>query len=290
MAAPDLFETPLITYSLVDRGRKHMGQERAFKSCLDQTVKLINSGAVQERIQCRDMKGYLGHQFRANFGLTPPETVVLDGKAVALEAAFISTHIQAHKDGTVEHKAQFLTTPAGRLAQTYFENKTGGFSSAFDSDTKPRQFCGFDYVDDPNYAGNRGYPVALALDSAMQPAAQRGMLDSINEYNGRLLATLRLLDTCSSAYRQALDSVKRLEEENAELLSMLATGRQGEVILDSATKPFVLDQACLQQREADTQAFFGEKITPFAQDAAQARAAQRDDQRFIRQAFGFTVR
>lgn len=285
MPASELFETPLITFNLVDRGRKYIGKERRFKDCLNRTVNLINSGAVQERVKCRDMKGYLGHQFRTNFGLLPPESVIIDGKSVVLEAAFISTHIKAHKDGTVEHKAQFLTTPAGRLAQTYYENHTGGFSSAFDSDTSPTMFCGFDYVDDPNYVKNRGYPVVLDSARASGAERERIVLDGVLEYNARLNTYLYLLDSCTSAYKSAMETVAHLQEENTELLSMLATGRQGDVVLDSAVKPIMLDQAAYLEREADVNAFFSENIvSPFGQSSSSR--PESDAKRMVRRVFG----
>ncbi len=206
-------ETPLITYNLTDRERSYTGNERNFN--LKQIAKVINSPETQERVKLRDMLGYYGHWARTRFGMYPNE-----GDAVQqIEPAIVTTFLEADDDGTIRHKAEFLGTKAGRIAEQLFKSRTGGFSSAID-EGKP-VFFGFDYVLSPNFSSNRGYE--LALDSAGKTDIKAVTLDDmiIAESNEQIDDLLSTITNLNAANTLALDSLNRLAEENEELLSML---------------------------------------------------------------------
>ncbi len=223
-------ETPLITYNLTDRERSYTGNERNFN--LKQIAKVINSPETQERVRLRDMLGYYGHWARTRFGMYPNE-----GDAVQqIEPAIVTTFLEADDDGTIRHKAEFLGTKAGRIAEQLFKSRTGGFSSAID-EAKPA-FFGFDYVLAPNFSSNRGYE--LALDSVGKHELRAVTLDDMiaaesNEQVDDLLSTITNLNAANTL---ALDSLNRMMEENEELLSMLALlhneKSKKESVLDSA--------------------------------------------------------
>lgn len=207
-------ETSLITYNLKDRGRKFRGKERNFH--LKRLADSINGGSTQERVKNRDMIGYYGHWARLKFGLNPSE----GNGQVVVEPAIVTTFLQANDDGTIQHKAEFLNTKAGQLAAQLFGSRTGGFSSAIDE--KNHEFFGFDYVLEPNYSTNRGYE--LTLDSVTGNFSVKGMtLDDIMaaEYNDQLSGAMALIDNLNSVHSFTLDSLKRLQEENEELHSMI---------------------------------------------------------------------
>lgn len=220
-------ETPLITYNLTDRERSYTGNERNFN--LKQIAKVINSPETQERVKLRDMLGYYGHWARTRFGMYPNE-----GDAVQqIEPAIVTTFLEADDDGTIRHKAEFLGTKAGRIAEQLFKSRTGGFSSAID-EAKPA-FFGFDYVLAPNFSKNRGYE--LALDSVGKHELKAVTLDDMiiaesNEQIDDLLSTITNLNAANSL---ALDSLNRLTEENEELLSMLASRKTRNEIEASTT-------------------------------------------------------
>lgn len=156
-------KTGLIRYNVNERGRKYTGTPRRFN--VPKFVAVTNGRQVQEMVAKRDLYGYLGHDIRRRFGLYPPETVLENGAVVPIEPAFVTTYLKAYDDGTVEHEAEFLDTPLGRTAQSWFEKKIGGFSSVIaPSEQDPSMNWGFDYVNSPNFDGNRGY----VMDSAAQ--------------------------------------------------------------------------------------------------------------------------
>ncbi|QFY42983.1 hypothetical protein F6R98_10455 [Candidatus Methylospira mobilis] len=253
-------ETPLIVYNLGDRGRKHRGKERNFN--LRKLAAAINSDETQERVKNRDMPGFYGHLFRARFGLNPPETVIVGGNVVRLDPAFVTTHLRALPDGTIEHKAEFLNTDAGQLAQKAYASKFGGFSSAIDQ-IKP-EFCGFDYVFEPNFNNNRGYSVAL---DSVSVAERDAVFDSIivAEYKDQMTGCLRLLDSVSKAHELALQSVDHLRQENEELMSMLAVGRD-EAALDSVPiLPLSVSRAPAQRIISDIASFRNARLPRFVE-------------------------
>jgi hypothetical protein len=235
-------ETQTIRYNLADRGRKHRGQPRNFN--IPRMVKLINSGAIQERVRMRDMHGYLEHLPRIKFGMNPGACQIEGGKMVTIEPAIVTTHLKAFDDGTIEHRAEFLSTPPGQVAERMFGNKVGGFSSAIDEGAP--EFYGFDYVSEPNFTLNRGY--AVALDGVASRAAT---LDDVQEYNCHVQGMLRLLDSVSAAHmsesrssREAIDmlsaTVQKLEDENAHFLALLSSGAALDGVSMEAIRPILL--------------------------------------------------
>jgi len=223
--------TDIIRYNVNERGRQHRGQDRHFD--LRALAALVNSPAVQERVRNRDMVGYYGHWQRMRFGMTPPETVIVDGKSVNIEPAIVTTYLRAEADGTIEHRTEFLDTASGKVARRLDKSKTGGFSSAIDAIARggqhvPTLFAGFDYVLEPNYTTNRTY----LLDSA-QAAADGSIFDFVmaDHYQSteRMAA---LYDSLQGDHMRAMETMQRLMEENEQLLSMISSGR-GAAILDS---------------------------------------------------------
>lgn len=227
--------TGIIKFNVLERGRKHRGQDRAFDTAA--LASLVNGGAVQERVKHGDMLGYYGHWPRIKFGMNPVEGGIVDGRQVPLEPAIRTVYLKAHPDGTIEHEGEFLDTQSGKLAERLYRSKAGGFSSAIDvksvgSKQMPRDFYGFDYVLEPNFTHNRGYSVALdgVSDAGM------AVFDEVAEYNELLGSTNRILDQIQSDYDLLAQTAARLELENVELMSMLvkSTGKT-DVVLDGLT-------------------------------------------------------
>lgn len=153
-------KTKELKYNLFDRGRKHTGVDRGNVD-FTSMISLINSPAVQEMIETGSMVGFYGHQIRQRFGMTPPESTIIDGKVVHLEPAFKTISIKADKDGTVTHQEEFLDNEAGEYAKRQYAAKAGGFSTAVNyknagGSLTPSGFFGFDYVLQPNYSTNVG--------------------------------------------------------------------------------------------------------------------------------------
>ena len=239
-------DTGIISYNLNNRGRKHRGQERYFN--VKALAKAINGPATQERVKHRDMLGYYGHWPRLKFGMIPAEGGIVEGKVQSIEPAIVTTYLNCKPDGTVEHNEEFLDTGPGKIAAKLYENRTGGFSSAIDQ--VRNDFFGFDYVLEPNYSTNRGY----ALDSAS--LADGLVLDAVAvaQYNGHIAATLALLDGVNAEYLRALQSLQQVQEENEQLLSMLASSGRGPVF-DQASLPIIVPSRGESQMERDIRTF-----------------------------------
>ena len=216
-------ETKIIKYNLKDRGRKYRGRDRHFD--IDAIVKAINSPACQERVRKRDMLGYYGHWARIKFGILPAEGGLEGGKPAIVEPALVTTLLQAYPDGTVEHRAEFLDTDSGKIAARLFQNRVGGFSSAIDAAAPA--FYGFDYVLEPNYSTNRGWTLDSVEDMTLDDveAAVKGE---------QLRGVMELVNRLESALDCANGQIERLSEENEQLLSAAAAGREAET-LDSVT-------------------------------------------------------
>lgn len=239
--------TPIIRYSLKERGRKHTGQPRNFniKALYDS----INGPACQETVASRGMIGYYGHFPRIRFGMIPSEGGLDGGKYVPVEPAFITTHLKAALDGSIEHKAEFLDTSAGRLAAKLFDGQVGGFSSAIDQ--RSNQFFGFDYVVQPNFLDNsfRG----VSLDDAMGGNISHLTYDDIYaaELDEQQHSMMVLLDSINAERSVANETIERLQAENEQLLSMLASkGIDAANVLDAASiTPVLVDAADRLQRD-----------------------------------------
>lgn len=216
-------KTPIIQYNLRERGRRYRGKDRNFN--IKAIYDAVNSPECQERVANRDMLGFFGHWPRIRFGIDPKEGGIVDGSASAVEPAIVTTMLKAHPDGTIEHQTEFLDTDPGQIAQRMYMSKVGGFSSAIDPN-KPA-FWGFDYVNEPNYTSNRGY----VLDSAGMSYDDVFLAEQAEQQQ----AILALLDSANNARDMALEAMERLQAENEELLSILASRGFSESVLDSAT-------------------------------------------------------
>ncbi|MBY0475419.1 MAG: hypothetical protein K2Q13_10230 [Nitrosomonas sp.] len=230
--------TPMIRYSLKERGRKYTGQARNFN--IQKIFDNVNGDACQETIASRGMIGYYGHFPRIRFGMHPTEGGLDGGKYVPVQPAFITTHLKVTMDGMVEHQAEFLDTAAGQVAEKLFHQKVGGFSSAIDE--KRPQFYGFDYVLQPNFLDNsfRG----VALDDAL--SGNTGELTYDEVYEAELeeqsKSMIILLDSINAEREVTSAVIERLQQENEQFLSILSgKGIDANSILDSvAIAPLVM--------------------------------------------------
>lgn len=218
-------ETQVIKYNLKERGRKFRGRDRHFN--IDAIVRAINSPACQERVKKRDMLGFYGHWPRQKFGIYPMEGGLESGKPAIVEPALVTTYLKAYPDGTVEHRAEFLDTDSGKIAARLFGNRVGGFSSAID--ISGPDFYGFDYVLEPNYSTNRGW----ALDGAEM--SEEDAEAAIR--NEQLAGVMELVKHYEAALDSASATIERMEAENAELMSLVSTGRDTNS-LDSVAGTF----------------------------------------------------
>ena len=222
--------TPMITYNVHDRGRKHLGTERNFD--LKALAAVINGGAVQERVSQGDMLGYSGHWPRLVFGMATQEGGIVDGKSVATPISIRTTHLSADEDGNITHQAEFLDNEFGRVAQGLYEAKAGGFSSAIDvvvgsSPSRPLDFYGFDFVATPNYSTNRGYRSMLdAVGADPAEFANLGtvaLLDAVMAEQADMAGLLgTIADGLQGQLTTALDALERVSRENDELIGKLA--------------------------------------------------------------------
>jgi len=175
-------KTEILKYNLYDRGRKHTGQDRSDVD-VEKMIDRINAPDTQELVKTGGLFGYYGHQIRQRFGMNPPETAMINGKKIHLEPAFRTIYLKAHKDGTVEHQAEFLDNEAGQYAKNQYKAKAGGFSTAVSYIKNglkliPKLFAGFDYVFQPNYATNVGNGVLL---DGLYCSDELNLFDDINE-------------------------------------------------------------------------------------------------------------
>jgi hypothetical protein len=230
-----MMTTDPIVYNVRERGRKFRGQDRCFDTAA--LASLINSPEVQEKVRHGDMLGYFGHWPRKKFGMEPQEGGILDGKVVSLPVALKTVELSATPDGTITHRAQFLDTNEGRIAQRLYESKSGGFSSAITPlpgtmPIIPKGFFGFDYVYEPNYTTNRGHKVILdgvevEVDDENELIV---LLDQVAEEGLMAASALNaLFDSLHTQHTQTLQSmeamhqrIERLMAENAALVSMAA--------------------------------------------------------------------
>ena len=164
---------PIIRYNVKDRGREFLGSERNFD--LKKLCKVINGGACQEQVKNRAMFGYFGHGLRKLVGMDVPESAVIAGKYTEIEPAVVTTFLKAYENGDIEHQSEFLDTDSGQRAAKLFASKVGGFSSAIKADNY--DFCGFDYVYNPNYNTNRPY----LLDSVESVSYEDVRLEILQE-------------------------------------------------------------------------------------------------------------
>ena len=269
-------ETPIIRYNLKERGRKHMGQERNFnvKAICD----AINGPACQERVSTRGMAGYYGHLPRIRHGMNPMEGVIEGGKYVPVEPAFVTTYLKADYDGNVEHRAEFLDTAAGKLAKKLFDSKMGGFSSAIDTG-KP-EFFGMDFVLEPNFVNNSFRGVVLDDVGSMT-------YDDIAaaEKDEQAQGMIFLLDSINAERSTTGAVIERLQEENEQLLSMLAkTGISPAVALDSASiMPIAVAMDSVERMNRDAMVFRSSELLGFMEPVIDPPKSSRLYDRLLNQ-------
>jgi len=271
-------KTGKIRYNVQQRGRKHNGKDRNFD--LPAMARLVNGPAVQEQVEQGDLLGYYGHWMRMKFGMSPPESIVLDGKVVRIEPAIRTTYLHADADGNIEHEAEFLDTESGRMAESLFDSKAGGFSSAIGARSNgisdiPTAFGGFDYVFEPNFTENRGYMLDsvdadlndevvfdnVIQEMALSTAAFNQLFDSLRRDN----------EFAGTQTRLAMETADRLREENEELLSLLAAhgtpNAAGIIVLDSTggehVRPLVVGNRATKEFVARANAFSAGTVVEF---------------------------
>lgn len=153
--------TKELSFNLKDRGYQFNGHDQS-RVDVATLVNLINSPQVQEQVEKGILYGFYGHEIRQLYGMTPPETVVINGKQIRLEPCCRTVKINADKDGTVTYQQEFLTNEAGEHAFINYKAKIGGFSHSFrsmrnaDGSLKAVIFGGMDYTRAPNFAANFG--------------------------------------------------------------------------------------------------------------------------------------
>ena len=269
---------PLIRYNLRDRGRQHTGQPRNFN--IRAIMDAVNSPECQERVASRDMLGYFGHWPRVRFGMDATEGGIAGGKVHAVEPAIVTTHLRAFDNGIIEHRTEFLDTTAGRIAAKMFDSKVGGFSSAIDQ-MKPR-FVAFDYVANPNFVGNsyRG----VVLDDAINGSLGELTYDDVYaaEQAEQAQAIVSLLDSVHAERESTSAVIERLQEENEQLLSMLArTGASPDRVLDAAAiTPAFVSRELADRRKKDAELFHRAELHGFV--APEPDVAATDDYAYQR--------
>lgn len=238
--------TDSISYNVRERGRKFRGVDRNLDTVA--LAALINGPDIQEKVRHGDMLGYLGHWARIKFGLEVKEGGIdpSSGKAIELPVAIRTVELAAEDDGTITHKAEFLSTPAGEYAAGVYKSKAGGFSSAIDTVPRttpaiPRGFHGFDFVYEPNYTTNRGH--AVALDGVSPELA--AMLDSAVLLAGEEQAEMiALFDSLHGQHLTALEALDHMMRERDWAISRLAQVKRMSIeeVLDSVALEHVAVQ------------------------------------------------
>ena len=257
--------TKVIQYSLKDRGRTYTGQSRDNVD-VPTLIAHINSPKVQEMVKTNSLVGYYGHQIRQRFGMNPPETAFVDGRQIRLEPAFKTIKLSADPaTGMVEHQQEFFENDAGEYTLRQYKGKVGGFSSAVSyrnvgAKLQPTAFNGFDFVFQPNYAGNTGngmfdsflVPESMGVDneipcfdSILDQDLSPQLLIAQQAIEGQIIQIYDNIQMALYSSRQqemALDRVAELELENQRLAQRMkarkARQEQREIeLLDSALCP-----------------------------------------------------
>jgi hypothetical protein len=217
-------KTKKLTYNLSDRGRKATGQDRSNVD-IGSMVAQINGAATQEMVSTGSLLGYYGHQVRQRFGMQPPETAFIDGKAIKLEPAIRTLEISAKSDGTVDHVEEFLDNDSGEFARRQYLSKTGGFSTAqhyraVGNKLAVTGFYGFDYVMQPNYATNVGDGQLFdGLLLPCEPIDGVPMFDSMTDFEGMDLAQIMLAQALDQQVLSMYDSIHacvQMSQQNAQ--------------------------------------------------------------------------
>lgn len=280
--------TDSITYNVRERGRKYRGVDRHLDTAA--LAKMINGPDVQERVKHGDLLGYFGHWPRVKFGMTPQEGAIVDGKAVVLPVALRTVELRAEANGTISHKAEFLDTEAGHVAEGLYKSKAGGFSSAIDvvprtSPAIPRGFYGFDYVYEPNYSTNRGHKVVLDSIGPELVALLDGVLEQAAREQDEMAA---VFDSLHVQHLDVLSALERTANERDELLDMVArlSGKTGAQVLDSIALEHVAPQLLLPADPSRWTQFRDAPLASLA-DLPKPKPEATADSRFAEQRYGF---
>lgn len=222
---------PIIKFNVKERGRKFLGQERNFD--IQKLCKSINGGACQEKVRTRAMFGYFGHGLRKMVGMDIPESAVIGGKYTEIKPAVVTTFLKAYENGDIEHQSEFLDTEPGQDALKMYNSKVGGFSSAIKADNY--EFCGMDWVFDPNYVNNRPYILDstddLILDDIRLEIAQENA-DFYAELARRQDAQLNELKALLDATNESLENIS---SERDRLIDEMSRGNSFDGFLDNSS-------------------------------------------------------
>lgn len=240
-------QTEVITYNLAERGRKYRGKDRHFN--IAAVVAAINSPATQERVRKRDMLGYYGHWPRIKFGMDPAEGGLENGVPSLVEPAIVTTYLHANDDGTIEHRAEFLQTESGKVAEKLYESHVGGFSSAIIDNALRTEFYGFDYVNEPNYSTNRGWTLDSTnghyLDSAGNEVDETEVQAAA--YAEQVRTIKALLDSVTAERAVYEKAIADLRAENDELIDELTKKKKAEA--EEAQLDSVVKEHCNEEFE-----------------------------------------
>jgi hypothetical protein len=253
--------TDIIRFDLRNRGRKHTGKKRSYETVAGaaRVAAIVNSPTVQERVKAGDMKGFLGHLPRQLAETPyPPECAVVEGRLVSFEPAFRTILLRATPDGVIEHQAEFLDTPPGRIAARQWQNRDGGFSAIID-DGMADGFYGFDYVQEPNFVFNRGWQPTM--DSA-RPGGGVALDSAIREYNEAMSGADRMMAALQAQYDELLHAHARisaqfdsLSVERDDLLNRLARADLARKEEQAFQKPLMIPADATRRFMHDLAAF-----------------------------------
>ncbi len=176
------------TFNIFDTGRHYTGKQRNY--LLDNVKKVVNSGAVQERLKLRQLYGYAGHALRELSGkmaLSAKEVIrTPSGQEMVVDAtpACVTTGIKIDGDGNVTHTQEVLDNDEGKKIWALHQSKVGGFSWAAKGGVKGGHtilddLFGFDYVPDPLFATNKGW--VMDSEQAGNVASRQQILDALKK-------------------------------------------------------------------------------------------------------------
>lgn len=244
-------------FSLFNHGRKLGANNRKYIVKAVQSV--LSSEQTQELLRTGEAFGYYGHQNRqrANkLSVGETEVIMIDGKPVVVEnvPSNVTKEIFCDDNGIVTHTERFLDTSTGRIAQSMWNSKAGGWSWATggrDSSTQAvaTSFHGVDYVLQPNYL-SVDHP-AMMLESLGDDA----LFESLKNVGGfDEESANNIIQSMSGAI--SADQVMALEQDkmllegmNAELQDQLSSQNQfRSMLLESLERlPFYMTD---EQRQA----------------------------------------
>jgi len=226
---------------------------------------MLESAQTQEGLKLGELYGYFGHGVRQATNKMKPsefEVVMIEGKAVAIQnvPANFTVSIEADDSGNIAHTQEVMDTTSGLIVQSMLESQAGGWSWACTGATSngadyPRQFFGFDYVNQPNFIPND---------------RQQSMFESVGVSTVDDLIIHNLQQRGIQADRMFLDSWNRVSlaaeaARNAEfdvfmLNGMLLEGKQASAQLK---RDLDAAQTELNQREKQRETLILESLDQF---------------------------